>query len=80
MEPEGPLSSSQEPFSGSYPKSHQSSPYHPSNIRLNIIHTHLRHPSGLFPSGFPNNILYAFFFFLFVLQALSISSSLTWSF
>jgi hypothetical protein len=37
-------------------------------------------PSGLFPSGFPTNILYAFLFSTFVLNALTISSSFTWSF
>jgi hypothetical protein len=36
--------------------------------------------SGLFPSGFPTNILYAFLFTPFVLHALPISSSWTWSF
>jgi hypothetical protein len=46
------------------------------------LSTHLRIgvTSGLFPSGFPTNILYAFVFFQFVLHALPISSSLTWSF
>jgi hypothetical protein len=46
------------------------------------LFTHLRlglH-SGLFPSGFPTTIPYAFLFSSFVLHALSISSSLTWSF
>jgi hypothetical protein len=43
-----------------------------------ILSTHLRlgQPSGLFPSGFPINILYAFLFSPFVLHALPISSSL----
>jgi hypothetical protein len=36
-------------------------------------------PSGLFPSGFPTNILYAILFAPFVPHALSISSSLTLS-
>jgi hypothetical protein len=46
-----------------------------------ILSTHLRLglPSGLFPSGFPTNILYAFHFTL-VLRALPIAFSLTWSF
>jgi hypothetical protein len=37
-------------------------------------------PSGVFPSAFPTNILYAFFFAPFELHALAISFSLTWSF
>jgi hypothetical protein len=37
-------------------------------------------PSGLFPSGFLINILYAFLFSPFVLHFPSISSSLAWSF
>jgi hypothetical protein len=37
-------------------------------------------PSGLFSSGFPTKILYAFLFFPYLLHALPISSSLTWSF
>jgi hypothetical protein len=46
------------------------------------LSTHLRLslPRGLFPSGFPTNILYAFPFSSFVLFALPISSSLAWSF
>jgi hypothetical protein len=57
-------------------------PSHPISLRsISILSTHLRLglPSGLFP-GFPTNILYAFFFSPFVLHALPISSSLTWSF
>jgi hypothetical protein len=37
-------------------------------------------PSGIFPSGFPTNILYAILFAPFVLYALPISYFLTWSF
>jgi hypothetical protein len=37
-------------------------------------------PSGLFPSAYPNKILYEFLSSPFVLHALPISSSLTWSF
>jgi hypothetical protein len=44
-----------------------------TNLRLSL-------PSGFFPSGFPTNILYAFIFSPFVLHALPISYSLTWSF
>jgi hypothetical protein len=45
------------------------------------LSTHLRLglPSGLFPSGFATNILYAFLFAPFVLHALHIYP-LTWSF
>jgi hypothetical protein len=44
-----------------------------------ILSTNLRlgFPSGLFPSGFPTNILYAYLFSSFVLHALPILSSLT---
>jgi hypothetical protein len=54
-------------------------PSYRSKTHFNIVH-HLRSglPSGLFPSGFPTNILYAFFFSSpFILHALPISSSLT---
>jgi hypothetical protein len=55
MEPEGSLSCSQEPSSTCpYPKLEQSSPYY---LRLGL-------PNGIFPSGFPTNILYALFFAL----------------
>jgi hypothetical protein len=37
-------------------------------------------PSGLFPSGFPTNVLHAWLFSPFVLHAMPISSSLTLSF
>jgi hypothetical protein len=43
-------------------------------------HLHLGLPSGLLPSGFPTKILYAFLFSQCMLNTLSISSSLTWSF
>jgi hypothetical protein len=58
MEPEGSIPCSQEPSTGPYPEPDQSNPYHP-----NIVH-HLRLglPSGLFPSDFPTNILYALLF------------------
>jgi hypothetical protein len=65
MEPEGSLSRSQEPSTGPYPEPDRSSPYHPilSLRSILILFTHLRLglPSGLFPSGFLTNILYAFF-------------------
>jgi hypothetical protein len=58
----------------------QINPIHtiPSYLRsILILSTHLRLglPSGLFPSGFLTNILYAFLFFPLVLNTLSISSS-----
>jgi hypothetical protein len=60
----------------------QSSPYHPNLSLIRSISTlsirlRLGLPSGLFPSGFPTNILYSFLFFPFVLHALPISSSST---
>jgi hypothetical protein len=63
MEPEGSLPCSQELATGPYPKPDQSSPYHPV-LSILILCTHLRIglPSGLFTSGFPTNILYAFLF------------------
>jgi hypothetical protein len=52
-----------------------------SKIYFNIVHPPcLPLPSGLFPSAFPANILYAFLFTPFMLHALPISSSLTSSF
>jgi hypothetical protein len=60
MKPEGSLPYSQEPSTCPYPEPGQSSAYH--LILSLILSTQLRfgHPSGLFPSGFPTNILYAF--------------------
>jgi hypothetical protein len=46
-----------------YPEADQSNPSHPISLRsILILSTHLCHglPSGLFPSNFPINILYAF--------------------
>jgi hypothetical protein len=55
-------------------------PFYLSKIQFNITHQRsLGLPTGLFPSGFHTNILYAFLFSPFVLHALLISSSLTWS-
>jgi hypothetical protein len=56
-------------------------PSYLSTIHFNIVpHLRFGHPSGLFPSGFPDSILYAFLFAPFVLHTLPISSSYTWSF
>jgi hypothetical protein len=65
MEPEGSLLCSQEPSAGPYPGPDRSSPYHPIPLRSILmlsIHLHLGLPSGLFPSGFPTHILYAYLF------------------
>jgi hypothetical protein len=59
MEPEGSLPCSEEPSTGPYPETDRASPYHPI---LSKIHLRLGLPSGLFPSGFPTNIIYAFLF------------------
>jgi hypothetical protein len=67
MEPESSLPCSQESSTGLYPESDRSTPYHPilSLRYILILYTHLRLglPSGLFPSGFPTNILFAFLVF-----------------
>jgi hypothetical protein len=64
MEPKGSLPCSQEPSTGPYPEPHQSDPSHPI-LSISTLSTHRRLGllSGLFPSGFPTNILYAFLFF-----------------
>jgi hypothetical protein len=79
MEPEGSLPCSQEPSTGPYPQPDGFSSHHPILRSILVISTHLRLglPSGLFPSGFSTNILYAYLFSPFVLHALVISSSLT---
>jgi hypothetical protein len=61
MEPEGSLlPCSQEPSTGPYPEPDRSSP---RSILIVSIHLRLGLPSGLFPSGFPTNILFAFPFY-----------------
>jgi hypothetical protein len=70
-------------WSLSWASSIQYIPSHTISLRtVLILFTDIRLglPSGLFPSGFPANILYASLFSPFVLHALPISSSLTWSF
>jgi hypothetical protein len=58
------------------------SPHHTSPRSILILSTHLRlgPPSGLFPSGFPTNNLYAFLCSPFVLHDPPISSSSSWVF
>jgi hypothetical protein len=67
MEPLGSLPCSQEPSTGPYPEPDQCSSYHSTPCLLRFIlifctHLCLGPSSGLFPSGFPTNIIYAFLF------------------
>jgi hypothetical protein len=68
LTPEGSLPSSQEPSTGPCLEPDLSNPHHPilcvSQRYILILATHLclGLPSGLFPSGFPTNILYALLF------------------
>jgi hypothetical protein len=70
-------------WSLSWTRSIQFIPPHPISLKSILIlssHLRLHLPIGFFHSGFPANILYAFLFSSFVLNALPISASLTWSF
>jgi hypothetical protein len=64
MDPEGSLSCSQEPSTGTFSETDQSSPNRPSQLPILMLSTNLRlgPHSGLFPSGFPTNVVYAFLF------------------
>jgi hypothetical protein len=65
MEPESSIPCSQEPSTGTSLEPYQPNPLHPISLRYILIlstHLRLRLPSGLFPSGYPTNILYAFLF------------------
>jgi hypothetical protein len=59
MEPEGSVPCSQEPSTGPYLESDESSSYHPilclslTAILMLSFHLRLGLPSGLFPSDFP---------------------------
>jgi len=57
MEPQGSLLCSKNSATGPYPKPNESSPHLP--ILILSSHVCLGPPSGLFPSGFPTEILHA---------------------
>jgi hypothetical protein len=82
MEPEGLKPHSQELSNCPNPELDQSSPHRPEPISIRSIlklSTHLRLglPSGLFPSGFPINNLYAFVSYPIRATCSPTSSSLT---
>jgi hypothetical protein len=62
MEPGGSLPCSQEPSTGPYSEPDRSNPSHPISILILSTYLRLGLPSGLFPFGFPTNILYTFLF------------------
>jgi hypothetical protein len=64
MDPEGSIPCSQEHSIAPHPKLYQSNtiPFYLSSILISSTHLRLGLPSGLFPPGFPTNILYAFRF------------------
>jgi hypothetical protein len=65
MEPEGLIPCSKEHSTGPYPEKIQSTPSHSipqRSILILSIHLRLGLTNGLFPSGFPTYILYAFLF------------------
>jgi hypothetical protein len=78
-EPKSSLPRSQEPSTSPYTESDYSSPYHPilslRSILIESAHLNLGVPSGLFPSCYMHSSPP-----LFVLHALPIISTLTWSF
>jgi hypothetical protein len=78
MEPEGSLPCSQEPSTGPYPEAGRSSPYHLITILILSIQLRLGLTTGLFPSGFLTNFLYAFPFSPFALHARLDHSNYFW--
>jgi hypothetical protein len=76
MECEGSLMCSQEPSTGLYSEPDQRHAYHPIKIHFNSIHSHVGLTSGIFPSGFPTNILHVFSTSSVVLHALPIYTEL----
>jgi hypothetical protein len=62
MEPEDSLQCSQESSTGPYPQPDQSHPTSPRSILILCTHPFHGLTSGLLPSGFHTNILYAFLF------------------
>jgi hypothetical protein len=85
MEVGGSSPCSQEPSTGPNSEQDRFSPKHPilsllKSILLLSTHLCISLPSGFFPFGFPTTPYMHFYSPPFVLHALPISSSLTWSF